>query len=355
MATKAMTSERAAPAKPRWLVRAALVLSVLVALAATPLLLLGLFPSLQQLRFPIWRPNALSLASSFIDYAIVLWFLAALLGLIAFVASLRRTGGKRRWVSGIVSLLAVLALGVQLWWISPRVTGEPPTFEQPITVLELNMLRGAADPQEIATLAEQADIVMLTELTPEAVDALDSFGMKERFPHRVAKGQPGVSGTGVFSRYPIIESQLVRLAFEQIFVTVDTPQLGPLIVGGVHPINPARSQERWSEEGEALLQQVQQTRASTPGTPAIVTGDFNAVDRHLTMQRFYRNGFHSAAEDANRLWLPTWPAIGPVPPVIEIDHVLLSEGLAASSLRGVTVSGTDHRGLIAEFGAKPTP
>ena len=174
--------------------------------------------------------------------------------------------------------------------------------------------------------------------------------MRARFPHRLAQGIDGVSGTGVYSRYPIVERDQVRLAFEQIFVTVDTPQLGPLIVAGVHPINPARSQQRWSEEGSELLAQVQSIRAADPGTPAIVAGDFNAVDRHLTMQRFYRAGFHSAAADANRVWLPTWPAMGAIPPLIEIDHVLLSDELKAGSLRSVAVSGTDHRGLIAQFG-----
>lgn len=327
------------------------VLSILTALAAAPLLVLGLFPALQELRFPIWRPNALSLAASFIDFAIVLWLIALLVVVPAFVAALRRPARARRWVSGVVSLLAVAALCVQVAWISPRFTGEPASLEQPITVLELNMLRGAADPHEIAALAEGADIVVLAELTPAAVEALDELGMKERFPHRVADGMPGVSGTGVFSRYPITESRQVALAFEQIFVTIDTPQLGPLIVAGVHPTNPARSQQRWSEEGAALLDQVREVRAANPGTPAIIAGDFNAVDRHLTMQRFYRDGFHSAAADANRLWLPTWPAIGPVPALIEIDHVLLSADLRASGLRGVTVSGTDHRGLIAQFGS----
>ncbi len=344
-----------ASATPRWPLRAALVLSILAALAATPLLLLGLMPTLQELRFPLWRPNALSLAASFIDYAIVLWLIALLLAAPAFASALRRPARGRRWLSGIVALVAVAALFVQIGWISPRFTGEPATLERPITVLELNMLRGAADPHEIATLAEQADVVVLAELTPGAVEALDELGMRERFPHRVADGLPGSSGTGIYSRYPILQSRQVRLAFEQIFVTVDTPQLGPLIVAGVHPSNPARSQRRWSEESAALLEHVREIRAGSPGTPAIVAGDFNAVDRHLTMQRFYRDGFHNASADANRLWLPTWPASGPVPAVLQIDHVLLSEDLEASSVRSVTVSGTDHRGLIAQFGAAASP
>lgn len=335
--------------RPGWPLRAGLILSGLATLAATPLLLLGLFPSLQELRLPVGRPNTLSLAASFIDYAMVLWLVAVVLATPAFVVLMKmESTSKSRWLSGAVSLLAVAALAVQIGWISPRFTGEPATLTQPITVLELNLLRGAADPQEIAALAKQADIVVLAELTPGAVEEIDSFGLRERFPHRVDQGRAGVGGTGIFSRYPIIESRTVRLAFEQIFVTVDTPQLGPLIVAGVHPINPARSQQRWSEEGSELLAQVQKIRAADPGTPAIVAGDFNAVDRHLTMQRFYRSGFHSAADDANRIWLPTWPAMGAIPPMIEIDHVLLSDGLKAGSLRSVDVSGTDHRGLIAQ-------
>jgi endonuclease/exonuclease/phosphatase family metal-dependent hydrolase len=46
-------------------------------------------------------------------------------------------------------------------------------------------------------------------------------------------------------------------------------------------------------------------------------------------------------------WNPTYPAQGWIPPLIAIDHVLVSEDLTATAYRTVPVPGTDHRGVLA--------
>jgi hypothetical protein len=72
------------------------------------------------------------------------------------------------------------------------------------------------------------------------------------------------------------------------------------------------------------------------------------------MRELEGRGFADAAEQANSGWQPTWPASGemsvlgvPVPSMLAIDHVLLTEELVATHTRSVTIPDTDHRALLA--------
>lgn len=56
---------------------------------------------------------------------------------------------------------------------------------------------------------------------------------------------------------------------------------------------------------------------------------------------------------ADALTLPSdsMATVTPVPPPIDIDHVYLSDGLQATRVETVPVTGTDHLGLLVTIGA----
>jgi len=81
--------------------------------------------------------------------------------------------------------------------------------------------------------------------------------------------------------------------------------------------------------------------------PLVVAGDFNAVDDHGPMQALRRVGLKSATDVAGAGWLPTYPADGPLPPLLPIDHVMINKGLTATSVTSFSITGTDHRGLFS--------
>jgi endonuclease/exonuclease/phosphatase (EEP) superfamily protein YafD len=89
-----------------------------------------------------------------------------------------------------------------------------------------------------------------------------------------------------------------------------------------------------------------QAAAAHPERPMIMAGDFNAVDDHGPMLALRRLGLKSATDVAGAGWLPTWPANRTIPPLIPIDHVMISAQLTATSVRPFAVDGTDHLGLI---------
>jgi endonuclease/exonuclease/phosphatase family metal-dependent hydrolase len=48
-------------------------------------------------------------------------------------------------------------------------------------------------------------------------------------------------------------------------------------------------------------------------------------------------------------WLPTYPANRTIPPLLPIDHILVSPQLTATSVARFSVPGSDHLGLKAKI------
>jgi hypothetical protein len=58
-----------------------------------------------------------------------------------------------------------------------------------------------------------------------------------------------------------------------------------------------------------------------------------------------------AADQARTPFVPTFPAMGPVPPLVAIDHAMVRyTALVAREVSTVTVPGTDHRALVVTYG-----
>ena len=89
--------------------------------------------------------------------------------------------------------------------------------------------------------------------------------------------------------------------------------------------------------------------------PDLIVGDFNATLDQAPLRRLEDLGYRTATELANQGWQPTWPSNGlyralhlvPMPPLVQIDQVMLGAGLTATSTTTVPIAGTDHRALVA--------
>lgn len=84
------------------------------------------------------------------------------------------------------------------------------------------------------------------------------------------------------------------------------------------------------------------------GLPVVVAGDFNAVQEHLPFRRLLDGGLLvDATVESGAGWLPTYRADGWYPPLIQIDHVLVSPGISVGRVESVEVGQNAHRALIA--------
>jgi endonuclease/exonuclease/phosphatase (EEP) superfamily protein YafD len=285
-------------------------------------------------------PDTWAMVTSFTD-AGALAYLVALLGLGGAVLLRRHRG---RLVAGV---LAVVLAAVHLTWLVPGWVADdrPAAGTGRLTVLAQNMLFGGADPAALVAAAADADVLVLTEVTEPARLALEAAGVRERFPHQAGDGslpRSGPSGTHVYSRFPLsAEGPLdARIGDHHWRADVAVPGLGAVTVVAVHPQRPVRGGDDWAGEQE-------QVRRALPRTRAVVAGDFNAVDAHPTMRRLRADGFRDSDDLVGAGWNPTYPAQGLVPPLIAIDHVLVSDDLTATAFGTVDLPGTDHRGVLA--------
>ncbi|GAA1829969.1 endonuclease/exonuclease/phosphatase family protein [Microlunatus capsulatus] len=286
--------------------------------------------------------DAAALVASFVPYAIPLLGLALGCLLVALVRARRRAR-----MAVPLAVVAVL-LAAQLSWQLPYlVPDDRPVVGPAFGLLSLNTYKGEADPDQVLAATSRADVVVLVEVTPALVSALDARGWRDRFPFDAGASGGAVANTVVFSRYPLSGSrQFGSGSFDQWATTVDVPGTGPVALVAVHPCNPYCGEGRWAREHEDLRRVV----AAELDRPLVVAGDFNAVVDHGPMQQLHRLGLRSAADLLGTGWAPTYPAGRALPPLLAIDHVLVDPALAVADLERVPVDGTDHLGLLAHVG-----
>jgi endonuclease/exonuclease/phosphatase (EEP) superfamily protein YafD len=284
-------------------------------------------------------PDTWAMVTAFTDYGALAYALA-LLGLGA------ATVLRRRPTHLAAVLVAVALTALHLSWIVPRYVADerPAAGPGDLRVLAQNMLFGGADARQVVDAARAADVVVLTEITEPAARALDRAGIAESQGYQAGGTVPlnGAAGTRIYSRFPISSSRPLDPAgsHEHWVATVEVPDVGSVTVVAVHPPRPVRGGAGWAAGQEHV-------RTLVPHQRTIVAGDFNAVDSHPSLRRFRADGFRDSDELVGAGWQPTYPAQGPIPPLIAIDHILVSPDLTATSFGTVQLSGTDHRGVTA--------
>lgn len=288
---------------------------------------------------PGLAPDTWAMVSSFTDLGVLPYGV----GLAALLAAVLLRVRRVRVV--LLALTAVLA-AVHLSWIVPDFVadGDGPATSASLVVFSQNLRLGQADPASVVAFASGADVVVLTELTASAATALERAGLERRFPYHAGGRLPGYgsAGTRVYSRYPVLASQPLDPSAGAYDWTarLDVPRLGPVIVVACHPTRPHRGEALWAPDQERI-------ERLAPRQRSLLVGDFNAVDSHPSMRALRRDGFRDADGVVGAGWTPTYPSHSAVPPLIGIDHVLLSADLTATAYRRVTTVGSDHRGVVA--------
>lgn len=280
-----------------------------------------------------------ALAASFVPYGIIV-------DLIAFVffgiATIR---ARQRVALTVLTGVSALLLILQLIWIAPQFVASPrPVHTTPFTIASLNMKVGSADLDQVRAVAQRVDILILVEVTPEAYPSVRS-GLSGRFSHIVPDNGSAGNESMILSRFPLSSGRELRSVMPQWSATAQVPDIGPVNLIAAHPCNPFCGGNKWQSEHRQLLRRAEQLN----NLPEVIAGDFNAVDEHGPMRTLAKHGFVSASDIVGSGWQPTYPANTIVPPLIEIDHVLVNDKLTVTSLRTFRVDGTDHLGLIAQL------
>jgi hypothetical protein len=254
------------------------------------------------------------------------------------------TKGRRR-EPVTAAVLAVVLLGVHVWWFAPQVVGSNPApaeGAQRIVVMNANLYEGRGSAEDVvdAVRDNHVDVLVLEEITPQLLEQMDALGLAELLPDRVGEPDPFVAGTMILADQSLTDHVRLRTVFQGWEATYDG-----LTVLGVHPVAPV-DPAGWKADHAAILKQAQDDQAD------LIVGDMNATADHEPMRQLDDAGFRDAGEVSNEGWQPTWPAnhvgVFPLlPPLVRIDHVLIGDRLASLGTRTVDIAGTDHDALLA--------
>lgn len=290
---------------------------------------------------------------SFAPVALPLYALALVVGLLVMAA--RHRGGHG---GGLVPVVVALAgLAVHSWWLAPYWTGDEQVAARPaytLTVMSSNLLVGRADEAQVLRTAAEygVDLLVVQEITPEALGELERLGLGEAYPHRAGEPADSPAGTMVFSTRPLTAVERLETDFGSYAMDV-AAEGGPFRLYAVHPGPPTGDAGGWRADLDAIAAAV----ARDEGVDLVV-GDFNATADHAPFRRVLDAGLRDAAEMANTGWQPTWPVDGrfrvlgvPLPTVVAIDHVLVGDQLVADDVVTVEIDGTDHRAVVASLAA----
>lgn len=273
--------------------------------------------------------------------------LAALVGLVLAVV------GRRRILAIVAVFLLTATLAIQVNWY---VVSNPKNLAGPVAelrVLSSNLRYGRVEPTGFVKLAkENADVITVAELTPEAVERFNAAVLAETFPYSQLIPAPGPGGIGLWSRYPLTEVTAPRrrsVSMPGARIEVPGVELKPL-VASVHIQSPVSGDtdtvDAWSNGMAGAKAQLDNFAREAGPAAVIIGGDYNSTPDMRQFRELLTNGYRDAVEQLGAGYAPTFRANADIPPLITIDHIL-TRNAAAKSIKTVTVDGSDHRALLA--------
>jgi len=298
------------------------------------------------------------------SFGVYFFFPLPVILLIALLARRRET-----WLGWGVSL----ALGLHLFGglfvpkLPSSTAGSPA-----LTVMTYNLLGFNQNQAGIvaALRASRADVIALQELNPELARAIERD--LPEYPHRALDPQPGVTGMGVISRYPVLAS--VQMLPGEMWV--GQPQVLEMNWNGrtvtvlhFHPVptnlmNPAIMQ--WSVSMREQQARAVAAFAAAQPAPLIAPVDFNANDQSAAygsvtrvLQDAWREAgwglghtfpgaasFGSSRPSLRGMPVPMW--------LTRIDHIFYSRHWRAEAAWLAPWDGqSDHRPVAARLILRP--
>jgi endonuclease/exonuclease/phosphatase (EEP) superfamily protein YafD len=246
------------------------------------------------------------------------------------------------WWTGAIVLVSAVALAAT---VAPRAiaSARPGVDGRRLRVMSSNLYLGRGDVKTVVGLVREhdVDVLNLLELTPEAAEDLARAGLFDLLPHRVLRPAGGGAGSGVVSRYPLVELALAGPSLlAQPSARVDLGGVAVEVVA-VHPVPPTGSAPVWRAELAGLPGPV------AGGPVRVLAGDFNATADHGTFRRLLRAGYVDAGERCGAGLVATWPCRA-FPPPVTLDHILVDARAAVMAYRVFAVPGSDHKAVYAE-------
>ncbi|MFE9725238.1 endonuclease/exonuclease/phosphatase family protein [Streptomyces sp. NPDC005794] len=255
---------------------------------------------------------------------------------------------RSRWAVAVVAALVLAHVAL----LAPRFTPEgrnvPPGSVE-LRVATINADGGGADPRAVVELVrtERIDVLAVEQMPSGGLDALDEAGMSALMPYRELHPEYDSS---IYSRHPLSHAGTTQIDTAWPQTTAEVTVGGHRVqFVAVHTYYPLGDAKRWTRDMTALA-----SLARRSGPDTVFLGDFNASLDHAPMRELIAAGLTDTHAELGHGWVRTWPVgLAPVPPLIQLDHVLHGPGLVGVSTGARTVPGTDHRAVVAVLALLP--
>ncbi|MBN2305516.1 MAG: endonuclease/exonuclease/phosphatase family protein [Anaerolineae bacterium] len=300
------------------------------------------------------RSPAVGLANNFVPW----WALGGLV--LAGIALFSR----RRWV--LIALQVPILITFALLYgdrFGPRDTSAAPENGFPLTVATFNIYAKESNPARIVETirALDADIIGLQELGPEHTLAIERALMDD-YPYQVLYPSWSLHGTGLLSRYPVIETDVYLrywkyVRHQRIVLDVNGTRVTVYVT---HTHSP-RSNKPWNYDVALRTEQIATLRrtiaeqARKQAGPVLVLCDCNMSDQsddYRVLDGALDGTLEDAFRVAGRSLGFTFPARANrwFPLIVRLDYVWFSDHFVAQHARvGNFSGGSDHRPVIAEL------
>ena len=267
----------------------------------------------------------------------VQYFLAVLvLGAVLFA--------RKSFLFGTTAMIVAVAnllLLLPLFWGGTGASSSSPTG----TAMLYNVNTQTGSPAAVAELIEEIDpdLLVLEEVDSRWIEEISET--TRRYPHQILEPRADNFGIGLWSKFPVTDSEVVFLGSAEvptILATVATNQ-GEIQVVGTHPLPPIGSRNsKMRDEQLALLPE---TLSDT--VPVLLLGDLNTTPwghsfRALLRESGLRNSMNGFGVQT------TWPT-GNWFLRIPLDHVLHSPEIQIDDRRVGSDGGSDHLPVIIQF------
>ncbi|MCX4981951.1 endonuclease/exonuclease/phosphatase family protein [Streptomyces sp. NBC_00572] len=191
---------------------------------------------------------------------------------------------------------------------------------------------------------ERPQLVFVSECDRACRDTLTKTFATE-LPHYATVDGEGSVGSILLSAYPLRDWRMIPAAMGMPGATADIAGV-PVRLQLAHPLPPLPGQVHlWKRE----LARIKDFAARHAQGPTLIAGDFNASQDHAAFRAILAaGGLQDASRRANASRTPTWPMEGPLPPYVQIDHVLVN-GFSVRDVRFLDLAGSDHRAVLADL------
>jgi endonuclease/exonuclease/phosphatase (EEP) superfamily protein YafD len=272
---------------------------------------------------------------------------------------------RRQAALAVAGLVLVAA---HLVWAVPdlgrRSPAAVPHGATTIRLVSANLLTDNPDIDRLAAALgrSDADVLVVQELSPANLAALDRAGVLAAYPHQVLDARPGYHGSAILSRLALSDGAVIDVAgspMTRATVTVggaDGPGTALRLVN-VHTVAPldAAGTVTWRAQLTALADLTD--GLADPADPAdaadglvdVLVGDFNATLQHRGLRHLVDGGLDDAFTHAGTGLGATWPARGAPLPVMRLDHVLVDEAVVVTGYANGPDAGSDHRSLVVDL------